>query len=206
MAARQVPVTVYAEMTPNPDVMKFVANKVLNPGAPLDYSSSDDASGSPLAEAVLNFPFVENVFIAGNYVSVTKNDKIDWDMVVMETRNFISDYLREGKEIIKENALQPHAIKEDQLADKNGEEVKFNIATGELDEKIIDALNEYIRPAVENDGGSIDFVEFKDGTVKVALRGACSGCPSSTVTLKQGIQGLLTRMFPEVKEVESVAL
>lgn len=206
MAARQVPVTVYAEMTPNPDVMKFVANKVLNPGAPLDYSSSDDASGSPLAEAVLNFPFVENVFIAGNYVSVTKNDKIDWDMVVMETRNFISDYLREGKEIIKENALQPHAIKEDQLADKNGEEVKFNIATGELDEKIIDALNEYIRPAVENDGGSIDFVEFKDGIVKVALRGACSGCPSSTVTLKQGIQGLLTRMFPEVKEVESVAL
>ncbi len=206
MAARQVPVTVYAEMTPNPDVMKFVANKVLNPGAPLDYSSSDDATGSPLAEAVLNFPFVENVFIAGNYVSVTKNDKIDWDMVVMETRNFISDYLREGKEIVKKEALQPHAIKEEQLADKDGDQVKFNVATDELDEKIIDALNEYIRPAVENDGGSIDFVNFKDGIVKVALRGACSGCPSSTVTLKQGIEGLLTRMFPEVKEVESVAL
>lgn len=206
MPARQVPVTVYAEMTPNPDVMKFVANKVLNPGAPLDYSSSDDASGSPLAEAVLNFPFVENVFISNNYVSVTKNDKIDWDMVVMETRNFISDYLREGKEIVKEEALQPHAIKEEQLEEKSGDDVKFNVASGELDEKIIDALNEYIRPAVENDGGSIDFVEFKEGTVKVALRGACSGCPSSTVTLKQGIQGLLTRMFPEVKEVESVAL
>ena len=82
MPARQVPVTVYAEMTPNPDVMKFVSNKVLNPGAPLDYSSSDDASGSPLAEAILNFPFVENVFISNNYVSVTKNDKIEWDMVV----------------------------------------------------------------------------------------------------------------------------
>ena len=81
MAARQVPVTVYAEMTPNPEVMKFVANKVLNPGAPLDYSSSDDTAGSPLAEAVLNFPFVENVFISSNYVSVTKNDKIDWDML-----------------------------------------------------------------------------------------------------------------------------
>lgn len=206
MPARQVPVTVYAEMTPNPDVMKFVANKVLNPGAPLDYSSSDNVEGSPLAEAVLNFPFVENVFISSNYISVTKNDKIDWDMVVMETRNFISDYLRADKEIIKKEALQPHAIKEDQLKDKEGENVKFNVATGELDEKIIDALNEYIRPAVENDGGSIDFVEFKEGTVKVALRGACSGCPSSTVTLKQGIQGLLTRMFPEVKEVESVAL
>ena len=206
MAARQVPITVYAEMTPNPDVMKFVANKVLNPGAPLDYSSSDDAANSPLAEAVLNFPFVENVFISSNYVSVTKNDKIDWDMVVMETRNFISDYLRNDKEIIKKAALQPHAIKSDQLADKKGEEVKFNVSTGELDEKIIDALNEYIRPAVESDGGSIDFVEFKEGVVHVALRGACSGCPSSTVTLKQGIQGLLTRMFPEVKEVESVSL
>ena len=206
MAARQVPVTVYAEMTPNPDVMKFVANKVLNPGAPLDYSSSDDATNSPLAEAVLNFPFVENVFISSNYVSVTKNDKIDWDMVVMETRNFISDYLRNDKEIIKKDALQPHAIKSDQLVDKKGEEVKFNVSTGELDEKIIDALNEYIRPAVESDGGSIDFVEFKEGIVHVALRGACSGCPSSTVTLKQGIEGLLTKMFPEVKEVESVSL
>ena len=206
MAARQVPVTVYAEMTPNPEVMKFVANKVLNPGAPLDYSSSDDTAGSPLAEAVLNFPFVENVFISSNYVSVTKNDKIDWDMVVMETRNFISDYLRNDKEIIKKDALQPHAIKSDQLDDKKGEEVKFNVSTGELDEKIIDALNEYIRPAVESDGGSIDFVEFKEGIVHVALRGACSGCPSSTVTLKQGIEGLLTRMFPEVKSVESVSL
>ena len=206
MPARKVPITVYAEMTPNPDVMKFVVNKVLNPGAPLDYSSSDDPSNSPLAGAVLNFPFVENVFISNNYISVTKNDKIDWDMVVMETRNFISDYLRDDKEIIKEEALQPHAIKEEQLKEKKGEDVKFNISTGELDEKIIDALNEYIRPAVENDGGSIDFVEFKDGIVQVALRGACSGCPSSTVTLKQGIEGLLTRMFPQVKGVESISL
>lgn len=206
MAARTVPVTVYAEMTPNPDVMKFVVNKVLNPGAPLDYSSSDDASNSPLAEAVLNFPFVENVFISSNYVSVTKNDKIEWEMVVVETRQFISDHIGEGKEIIKPEALQPHAIKNEQLKDQKGDEAKFNISTSELDEKIIDALNEYIRPAVESDGGSIDFVSFNEGIVKVALRGACSGCPSSTVTLKQGIEGLLTRMFPEVKEVESVAL
>ena len=94
----------------------------------------------------------------------------------------------------------------EQLKEKKGDDVKFNISTSELDEKIIDALNEYIRPAVENDGGSIDFVEFKDGIVKVALRGACSGCPSSTVTLKQGIEGLLMRMFPEVKGVESISL
>ena len=207
MAARQVPVTVYAEMTPNPEVMKFVANKVLNPGAPLDYSSSDDTAGSPLAEAVLNFPFVENVFISSNYVSVTKNDKIDWDMVVMETRNFISDYLKNDKEIIKKDALQPHAIKSEQLADKKGEEVKFNVSTGELDEKIIDALNEYIRPAVESDGGAIYFKSFDppSGKVTVVLKGSCSGCPSSMVTLKAGIEGMMKRMIPEVKEVVAEA-
>lgn len=206
MPAREVPVTIYAEMTPNPDAMKFVANKILNPGAPVDFSSSDDASSAPLAEKLLNFPFVENVFISSNYISVTKNEKIEWDMVVLETREFIRDYIAAGNEIIKESALQPHAIKQDNLKDKTGDQVKYNVAETELDEKIIDALNEYIRPAVESDGGSIDFVEFKAGTVKVALRGACSGCPSSTVTLKQGIEGLLTRMFPEVKEVQSEAL
>ena len=206
MSARTVPVTVYAEMTPNPDVMKFVTNKVLNPGAPLDYSTSDDSSGCPLAEAILNFPFVENVFVSSNYVSVMKNDKIEWDMVVIETRQFISDHIGQGKEIIKKDALQPHAIKEEQLETKKGDSVRFNVSTSDLDEQIIDALNEYIRPAVESDGGSIDFVEFKGGIVKVALRGACSGCPSSTVTLKQGIEGLLCRMFPDVKEVVSVAL
>lgn len=206
MATRNVPVTVYAEMTPNPDVMKFVANKILNPGAPLDFSSSDDASSAPLAEKLLNFPFVENVFISSNYVSVQKNDKIDWDMVMMETREFIRDFIGNGNELIKQEALQPHAIKQEDQSKQTGEAAKYNVAETELDEKIIDALNEYIRPAVESDGGSIDFVGFQAGTVTVALRGACSGCPSSTVTLKQGIEGLLTRMFPEVKQVESQAL
>jgi NFU1 iron-sulfur cluster scaffold homolog, mitochondrial len=206
MAARTIPVTVYAEMTPNPEVMKFVSNKILNPGAPLDFSSSDDPSSAPLAEKLLNFPFIENVFISNNYVSVTKNDKIDWDMVMTETREFIRDYIGNGNEIMKKEAIQPHAIKQEDAIAKPGDQVKYNVAGTELDEKIIEALNEYIRPAVEADGGSIDFVEFSAGTVKVALRGACSGCPSSTVTLKQGIEGLLTRMFPEVKEVESQAL
>ena len=206
MAARNIPVTIYAEMTPNPDAMKFVANKILNPGAPIDFSSSDDPSSAPLAEKLLNFPFIENVLISNNYVSVLKNEKIEWDMVVLETREFIRDFIANGNEIIKEGALQPHAIKQEQLKEKKGDEVKYNVSETELDEKIIDALNEYIRPAVESDGGSIDFVQFKEGVVTVALRGACSGCPSSTVTLQQGIKGLLTRMFPEVKEVESQAL
>jgi Fe-S cluster biogenesis protein NfuA len=205
MSARSIPVTVYAEMTPNPDVMKFVTNKIINPGAPLDFSSSAPIKGAPIAAALLNFPFIDNVFIANNYISVTKNDKIDWDMVVMETREFILNYIQTGKEIILQEALQPHAIKENQLHEKKGEAVQYNISTSELDDKIIEALNEYIRPAVESDGGSIDFVNFKEGKVTVALRGACSGCPSSTVTLKQGIQSLLTRMFPEVTTVESLA-
>ncbi|MEY5041354.1 MAG: hypothetical protein RLZZ414_902 [Bacteroidota bacterium] len=205
MSARSIPVTVYAEMTPNPDVMKFVTNKIINPGAPLDFSSSAPVKGAPIASALLNFPFIDNVFIANNYISVTKNDKIDWDMVVMETREFILNYIQTGKEIIQQEALQPHAIKENQLHEKKGEAVQYNISTSELDDKIIEALNEYIRPAVESDGGSIDFVNFKEGKVTVALRGACSGCPSSTVTLKQGIQSLLTRMFPEVTSVESLA-
>lgn len=205
MSARSIPVTVYAEMTPNPDVMKFVTNKIINPGAPLDFSSSAPVKGAPIAAALLNFPFIDNVFIANNYISVTKNDKIDWDMVVMETREFILNYIQTGKEIILQEALQPHAIKENQLHEKKGEAVQYNISTSELDDKIIEALNEYIRPAVESDGGSIDFVNFKEGKVTVALRGACSGCPSSTVTLKQGIQSLLTRMFPEVTTVESLA-
>lgn len=206
MSARKIPVTVYAEMTPNPDVMKFVVNKIINPGAPLDFSSSDKIDGVPLANAIMNFPFVENVFISTNFVSVTKNDKIDWDMVVLETREFILNYIANGNPIINESALQPHAIKQEQLADKKGDEVKYNVATSDLDHKIIDALNEYIRPAVESDGGSIDFVNFDAGKVTVALRGACSGCPSSTVTLKQGIEGLLSRMFPEVQSVEAQQL
>ena len=127
-------------------------------------------------------------------------------MVMTETREFIRDYIGNGNEIMKKEAIQPHAIKQEDAITKPGDQVKYNVAGTELDEKIIEALNEYIRPAVEADGGSIDFVEFSAGTVKVALRGACSGCPSSTVTLKQGIEGLLTRMFPEVKEVESQAL
>lgn len=206
MSARQVPITVYAEMTPNPDVMKFVVNKIINPGAPLDFSSSAPITGAPLATALMNFPFVENVFISSNYISVTKNNKIEWDLVVLETREFIMNYMSSGKDVILESSLQPHAIKEAQLSEKKGDQVQYNIATNEVEEKVIDALNEYIRPAVESDGGSIDFVSLVDGKVTVALRGACSGCPSSTVTLKQGIEGLLTRMFPEVKSVESQAL
>lgn len=187
-------------MTPNPGVMKFVANKVLNAGSPVDFTTSSDVSTSPLAAKLLNFPFVEAVFIANNYVSVTKNPQIEWDMVMTELREFIRDFINDGgavltETVVKETTEQAPVISE-----------PLNIATTEIDQKIIDALNEYIRPAVESDGGSIDFKSFKDGKVNVVLRGACSGCPSSTVTLKQGIEGLLKKLVPEVTEVVSEAL
>ncbi|MCX6182592.1 MAG: NifU family protein [Bacteroidetes bacterium] len=195
-----VPVTIYAEMTPNPGVMKFVANKVLNAGSPVDFTTSSDVSTSPIAAKLLNFPFVEAVFIANNYVSVTKNHQIEWDMVMTELREFIRDFINDGGAVltevtVKETTEKPAAISE-----------PLNVATTEIDQKIIDALNEYIRPAVESDGGSIDFRSFVDGKVNVVLRGACSGCPSSTVTLKQGIEGLLKKLVPEVQEVVSEAM
>ncbi len=189
-------------MTPNPDVMKFVANKLLNMGTPLDFTKTSDSSNSPLASKLLNFPFVESVFIANNYVSVSKSNAVEWDMVTMELREFIRDYIGEGGVVIKELVQRDEA----QVTSADVLTETLNIATSETDKKIISALDEYIRPAVESDGGSIDFKSFEDGKVKVVLRGACSGCPSSTVTLKQGIEGLLKRLVPEVQEVIAEAM
>ncbi len=196
----KVPVTIYAEMTPNPGVMKFVANKVLNAGSPVDFTTSSDLSVSPLSKKLLNFPFVDSVFIANNYVSVTKNPQIEWDMVMTELREFIRDFINDGGAVLTETVVKETTEKPVEISEP------LNVATTEIDQKIIDALNEYIRPAVESDGGSIDFKSFRDGKVNVVLRGACSGCPSSTVTLKQGIEGLLKKLVPEVTEVVSEAL
>jgi Fe-S cluster biogenesis protein NfuA len=196
----KVPVTIYAEMTPNPSVMKFVANKVLNAGSPVDFTTSSDVSTSPLAAKLLNFPFVEGVFVANNYVSVTKSHQIEWDMVMTELREFVRDFINDGGVVLTEVVIRETASASITRAEA------LNVATCEIDQKIIDALDEYIRPAVESDGGSIDFKSYLDGKVNVVLRGACSGCPSSTVTLKQGIEGLLKKLVPEVTEVVSEAL
>ena len=195
-----VPVTIYAEMTPNPSVMKFVANKVLNAGSPVDFTTSSDVSTSPLAAKLLNFPFVEGVFVANNYVSVTKSHQIEWDMVMTELREFVRDFINDGGVVLTEVVIRETATTSIPSAEA------LNVATCEIDQKIIDALDEYILPAVESDGGSIDFKSYVDGKVNVVLRGACSGCPSSTVTLKQGIEGLLKKLVPEVTEVVSEAL
>lgn len=192
----KVPVTVYAEMTPNPKTMKFVANKyLLVPGDSAEFTSLSEAKGfSPLAEALLNFPFVKGVFLAANFVTITISEELSWDFVQMELREFVREWLSNGKDVLTQMP-QPKPVE----AKNNGEGKIYE--PSEYDDAIRDLLDEYVRPAVENDGGAIEFRSFDQGTVTVVLRGACSGCPSSTATLKGGIETLLKSHLPEVKEV-----
>jgi Fe-S cluster biogenesis protein NfuA len=191
-----VPVTVYAEMTPNPSTMKFVANKyLLITGDSVEFSSISDAKGfSPLAEELLSFPFVKNVFIAANFVTITKTDNVPWDFINMEIREFIKDFIAAGKDVL----IQMPAPK---AVETSEDHPKKEYAVSEYDDAIRSLLDEYVRPAVENDGGAIDFRGFENGTVTVVLKGSCAGCPSSTATLKGGIENLLKSHLPEVKEV-----
>lgn len=192
-----IPTTVYAESTPNPNTMKFVANRLLIQGNPLEFEDPDDVGNSPLAAKLFNFPFVRSVFIAGNFVSLTRNEKIDWQDVVLEVREFIRDYLNSGQTVVVEenyDEISPVEVK------KAGFQENATPQT-EVDKRIIDVLEEYVKPAVMQDGGHIYFKSFDAGTVSLVLQGACSGCPSSTITLKSGIEGLLKRMVPEVNEV-----
>jgi len=188
----KVPVTMYAEMTPNPATMKFVANKhLLINGENLVFESLEQAKGySPLAEALFQFPFVEAVFMTGNFITVTKTDNVDWDFIVMELREFIREWIFNGKEILIMMPPEKEAV-QNIKTDEKIERKPFT--PSQYDEQIVDLLNEYVRPAVENDGGAIDYIGFDNGVVTVELKGSCAGCPSSTQTLKGGIEGLLTQ-------------
>ncbi|MEI8192837.1 MAG: NifU family protein [Flavobacteriia bacterium] len=190
-----VPVTVYTEMTPNPATMKFVANKyLLGSGDSVEFTQKSEAKGySPLAEALFNFPFVKSVFITANFVTITKTDNVPWDFITMELREFVREFLGEGKEVLIQMPIP--------VEKKVSTETKTVAEPSELDEPIIALLDQYVRPAVENDGGAIDYVGFKEGTVTVVLKGACSGCPSSTATLKGGIETLLKQHMPEITQV-----
>jgi len=198
-----IPITVYVEMTPNPNTMKFVANKyMLLTGESVEFTSQQEAKGySPLAEELFNFPFVKGVFLASNFVTVAKNDSISWDFVTMELREFIKDWMANGKDVL----IQMPAPKAKPEVNSENKPIK-HFEPSEYDDAIRDLLDEYVRPAVENDGGAIDFVGFEEGVVTVALRGSCSGCPSSTATLKGGIENLLKQHLPEVQEVVAESL
>lgn len=199
---KKTPATVYAEVTPNPRVMKFIANKKLVIQS-IEFKNIDEASKSPLAKALFHFPFVKEVFLDENYVSVSKYDVADWNDITLELREFIRGYLEDGGEILEEEvAVQNHTT--------NNQANSSTPSTDHLDEtskEIVSILDEYVKPAVASDGGNIMFESYDASTktVKVILQGACSGCPSSTITLKNGIENMLKEMLKDkVQTVEAI--
>ena len=198
------PVTIYAEMTPNPNTMKFVADHMLvNPGDVVEFLSALDAKGnSTLAEALFNFPFVTRIFITQNFVTVYKNDLVEWSDISLELREFIREWLSVNEEPVQ-NIPELEIL---ETVSESKQKTTTNIApviNTEMDQKIVDLINEYIQPAVEQDGGAIHFQSFDtdSGQVTVILKGSCSGCPSSTATLKGGVENLLKTHIPEIIEV-----
>lgn len=193
----KVPVTVYAESTPNPSAMKFVANTKITTQT-LSFENVDDARDAPMAKELFNFPFVKEVFMDENYISISKHDNTLWEEVVTEIRGFIKSYLEEEKII-----LGPSFAFKAQTSTTTKPKHPLN----DTEEEIVKILEEYVKPAVASDGGNIIFDSYEDAEkkVKVVLQGACSGCPSSTFTLKNGIENILKEMLPgKVETVEAV--
>ncbi|WP_038267888.1 NifU family protein [Zhouia amylolytica] len=198
---KKVPVSIYAENTPNPAVMKFVANKKLVL-SPFEFKNIDDAKDAPLASALFHFPFVKEVFIDENYVSISKYDIADWNDIAQELREFIRMHIEEGKEIITE-AYSIQSQKENKSASVASDITDLD----DTSQQIVDILEEYVKPAVASDGGNIVFKSYDEQskTVSVILQGACSGCPSSTITLKNGIETMLKNMMQDkVNEVVAI--
>ncbi|MGH2563285.1 MAG: NifU family protein [Ginsengibacter sp.] len=190
-------ISIYTEMTPNPETMKFVANKLLYPGKSVDFQDETSASASPLAMELFSFPFIKSVFIASNFVTLTKtNETEDWQDVIPSIKQFLKEYLEEGKTIINEEEIASRKI-----AGSN----EVNLSDDDVVKRIKELLENYVKPAVEMDGGAIQFKSYEDGKVNLMLQGSCSGCPSSMITLKAGIEGMMKRMIPEVKEVVAEA-
>jgi Fe-S cluster biogenesis protein NfuA len=198
-ATKKETIEVYAEATPNPSVMKFGSNKVLTQ-TDVEFKNIDEANkSSPLAQAIFTFPFVKEVFISNNYISVTKYDMVEWNEVFTELKTFIREYLVEGKTIIKE-------LPREEAATEAEVETPV-IALEGVSAQIVNILDEYIKPAVAADGGNIAFKSYDEvnKVVSVVLQGACSGCPSSTATLKNGIETLLRDMLPnQINEVVAI--
>ncbi len=197
--SKKMPVQIYAESTPNPNVIKFVTNKLLT-SQNIEILSAEDTSGVPIATSLFKFLFIKEVFISENYISITKTNDIDWFEITNELRGFLKNYIEEGKPII-DQSYQPI---------QNTTIPNADLDLGNLDEisqEIISILDEYIKPAVTSDGGNIMFQSYntESKTVNVILQGACSGCPSSTITLKNGIEATLKQLLPnKIEEVVAI--
>lgn len=188
----KTPAIIYAEATPNPSTMKFVANILLLPENSVEYTSPDETEGSPFAAELFKFDFVRSVYICNNFVTIAKKEFTSWSEIIPQVRDLMKAWIDDGKDIVvfmpsKKTVQIPTSVADINAAGVEGQ--------------IMDILDEYVRPAVEGDGGEISFVSFAEGKVTVRLAGSCSGCPSSTVTLKNGIEHLLKKMVPGVEEV-----
>jgi Fe-S cluster biogenesis protein NfuA len=207
-----IPITIYAELTPNPNSMKFVANINLLEGGVVEYDSKEAAVNCPLAASLFSFSGITKVFITSNFITLNKESEVDWFDVTNIIREFIRGYLMSTEPLFigspfDENHIPATSKKAEpvqaELKEENASR-EFIPSSPELEKKITELLEEYVKPAVEGDGGAIHFKSFDNGTVSVVLKGACSGCPSSTITLKSGIENLLKRMIPEVQEVVAI--
>ena len=191
----KIPITIYAESTPNPAAMKFVANKPIVTNS-IEFKNFEDSQKAPMARALFQFPFVKEIFFDANYVSILKSETTDWESVIMELREFIKDYLSSGKTIVQKDLDLP-------TQENTIERMPLSV----VEEEIVSILNEYVKPAVASDGGNIAFEHYDadQKIVHVVLQGACSGCPSSTFTLKNGIENILKEMLPQkVNAVEAI--
>jgi|SRR5699024_5710144 len=197
----QNPVLLYTERTPNPEALKYVTNTMLFRGT-ADFQEEDLAKEySPMATELFEFPYVKGVYISNNFVTVTKELNYGWEDIMLQIKNFIKEYIESGKTII--DASFEAYLAEQEALRREKEGAAYTGDEGEIVARIKELIETYVKPAVATDGGNIEFESFEDGVVSVLLQGACSGCPSSLVTLKAGIEGMLKRMIPEVKSVEA---
>lgn len=190
------PVMLYTEETPNPEALKYVTNRMLYRGI-ADFKEAQLATEwSPLAHSLMELPYVKSVYFNNNYVTITKEFNYEWAEIMLKLKEFVKNYIENGGTIVLDGFSE---FIEKEAAAQNA--TQFSGEDGDIARKIKELIDMYVKPAVEGDGGNIEFKSYEKGTVHVVMQGSCSGCPSSTVTLKSGIEGMLKRMVPEVKEV-----
>ncbi len=190
------PVMLYTEQTPNPEALKYVTNRMLYRGV-ADFKEKDLAAAwSPMANSLMELPYVKGVYFSNNFVTITKEFNYEWADIMLKLKEFIKDFIEQGGILVKDGFTEHlEALNAEHSAQQ------FSGEDGEIAKKVKDLIDMYVKPAVESDGGNIEFKSYENGRVHVLMQGSCSGCPSSTVTLKSGIEGMLKRMVPEVTEV-----